>query len=1016
MDYLEQITNSYYYKVKEHLEPVFEGEAKIEEGHGDVIAYIVHSFGKIAVKLKDASTLKFEKYGTFETWEEGVELAKRILKQLAAFKKMSMENMPKIEEKWHVVNSELAEIWNRAPGEGMIYNEPVKGENVNTLEAKWTCQHTAGSYVVVTNELTKSKNIYTIQVKIETRPASGWLEDMTFVGKSNSRHTRRLDGFLSLLKLSGKPGIDIDSLNLPINTGGATLAAYVFGIAQEQTARKIGQLIAPPSHTRHNQQTQVLNALDPDRNQKIHTDYGIAGYVFQNTPDGRNLVVQLFDLPIRFVKSLRWDEELDQKDLLRQINDSFEKQFLKFRSRGPHKVDPQRGRFESLEKKLSSVFIINEHLNVLRKLSEGIGDDIYEHIKSVLKKILDSEEINVEIEPGKKLPRFNLLAKLKKPGSAFWIIMRGSQVYVKPGGFAGTETFISSDRDLKEQISEWYHSDSARKIVRKPQAPSARPWARPPATSPERFPNQEKYKDIEKSEFFPRTVYHRQGAVPGGRQAPNTTPFMLSIHAPESMIDFTWTGEKGKIPAGLFTGLDLHAVSSSGIRPGHLGWIGGYYYPDASVMYITEVQSDLMQRTWDLLDRSKRDVDTAVGKGKKKQAVRSQKHRIRELASQLKQARVELAQMQQREYGNVADKYRTIERIQELNSQLNSAKNRYKQFTRLPMFSNYKSQIENLFKSWIKAFYADAFNFARDKDLKVISIASTDNIASMHHNVNVGQDRESSIYHRLYDKIAMELGATKSTDGKWWVIPLEEIPTTESFEKRIDKLLNEAVYGNKATVFHKTPNPEKILSIAKWGFFPSLRGAHGQGLYAVFDPDKMKKNWLNTRSYGDFVIKMAVNLEDKILILDYPTAKKFYGDKYRVADQLDQMGVNWRRQEMTEFDPWELHKKVDYTDVEFVVQQLDNQLENGTNPPPNLVTYSALRYDINGIFFVGPHGYELVGFDTSIYKPLSFSKITGKESSINELEWHKFNREGIDYIYQGNENKLPPKSHWHRQL
>ena len=94
-------------------------------------------------------------------------------------------------------------------------------------------------------------------------------------------------------------------------------------------------------------------------------------------------------------------------------------------------------------------------------------------------------------------------------------------------------------------------------------------------------------------------------------------------------------------------------------------------------------------------------------------------------------------------------------------------------------------------------------------------------------------------------------------------------------------------------------------------------------------------------------------------------------------------------------------------------------MEKGSIRPGD-VSYSSLRFDVNGIFFVGGHGFEIVGFDTSIYKPLSFAMVDNSKNlnSINDLEWHKFNQEGIDFIYNvsSKQHNLPPKSHWYRQL
>ena len=101
--------------------------------------------------------------------------------------------------------------------------------------------------------------------------------------------------------------------------------------------------------------------------------------------------------------------------------------------------------------------------------------------------------------------------------------------------------------------------------------------------------------------------------------------------------------------------------------------------------------------------------------------------------------------------------------------------------------------------------------------------------------------------------------------------------------------LKEDVFGNLATVFHRTHDLENIPSILYNGFDPGQGDMYGKGLYTVYDLN-VQNDYAND-SYGDYIIKFKVNIGNYFLILDYDIAKKVFGEKYTLKDQFIKFNI-----------------------------------------------------------------------------------------------------------------------------
>lgn len=98
----------------------------------------------------------------------------------------------------------------------------------------------------------------------------------------------------------------------------------------------------------------------------------------------------------------------------------------------------------------------------------------------------------------------------------------------------------------------------------------------------------------------------------------------------------------------------------------------------------------------------------------------------------------------------------------------------------------------------------------------------------------------------------------------------------------------EEIVGLNAIVYHRT-RPNSVGEIVKKGFKPGYGQMYGKGLYTTYSLDSQLENNMDG-NYGPVILKFKVSLHD-CLILDYEQAKKIYGEKYKLMDQLEELGI-----------------------------------------------------------------------------------------------------------------------------
>lgn len=92
------------------------------------------------------------------------------------------------------------------------------------------------------------------------------------------------------------------------------------------------------------------------------------------------------------------------------------------------------------------------------------------------------------------------------------------------------------------------------------------------------------------------------------------------------------------------------------------------------------------------------------------------------------------------------------------------------------------------------------------------------------------------------------------------------------------ELINEEIYGNIATVYHRCNNINTTLNALKnknWKGGSSTGEMYGHGVYTCFQPSKLVKlDATSNTMYGDYVIKFALKGIENFFIFDYNIYKK----------------------------------------------------------------------------------------------------------------------------------------------
>ncbi len=224
------------------------------------------------------------------------------------------------------------------------------------------------------------------------------------------------------------------------------------------------------------------------------------------------------------------------------------------------------------------------------------------------------------------------------------------------------------------------------------------------------------------------------------------------------------------IPKELYSLFDLHSLSNENKLDKFIGWIGGTITDDA--VWIQEIQSDLLQRTWQLQSKEKFIEKKNKQLEKKKELLNQLQDELNRLLDYYQYPPLSKA------YG-LEEKIELLKQEQEkLKKEIKNAKeNEVLEF--YPEYAKFKSKLENLYLKWIEAFYHIVIWYAKKFNKDKLYIISSDDIAELWDR-DVGG--EGSVYYRAYDGIAKKLGAKLVTIDyrKWWLLELDSFTPMES--------------------------------------------------------------------------------------------------------------------------------------------------------------------------------------------------------------------------------------------
>jgi hypothetical protein len=189
-------------------------------------------------------------------------------------------------------------------------------------------------------------------------------------------------------------------------------------------------------------------------------------------------------------------------------------------------------------------------------------------------------------------------------------------------------------------------------------------------------------------------------------------------------------------------------------------------------------------------------------------------------------------------------------------------------------------------------------------------------------------------------------------------------------------LIKEKIYGNMATVFHRTSVFDLVNKVYTEGFKPGEGDAYGKAFYATYELESQQRD--NMKSYGSIIVKFAVPIEN-FFIFDY--------EEFVKSPQYKKLG----RPSIENF----LEAQVKYFKMKKVkedsskIKNIDYTSDLALSYYHNIPNFTKL---CQGIVFTGEsNGHVLAAYDTKILMPLSYSTDDGKtfENVEKNIEYLK---------------------------
>lgn len=209
---------------------------------------------------------------------------------------------------------------------------------------------------------------------------------------------------------------------------------------------------------------------------------------------------------------------------------------------------------------------------------------------------------------------------------------------------------------------------------------------------------------------------------------------------------------------------------------------------------------------------------------------------------------------------------------------------------------------------------------------------------------------------------------------------------------QIRNLINEAIYGKTAIVYHgsRTPPDELIKSFNAGGFQPGAGagGLYGMGLYTVYDDKDLFVSHTGKGDYGPHVYKFKTNLNN-FLALNEDTCKLVHGQILTVRQQLEKIKGT----------------KIQIRDIEN--SNMSQLLDRPLSPKDELTGPIAkelsvyLMNDLVGMLFRGGNdGYVCLIFDDANTFPIAYASVEEVQAAgtIKNVNWEKIDKADIKNV------------------
>ena len=177
-------------------------------------------------------------------------------------------------------------------------------------------------------------------------------------------------------------------------------------------------------------------------------------------------------------------------------------------------------------------------------------------------------------------------------------------------------------------------------------------------------------------------------------------------------------------------------------------------------------------------------------------------------------------------------------------------------------------------------------------------------------------------------------------------------------------IIKEAIYGNMATVFHRTSISDLVNKVFDSGFKPGSGDMYGKGFYSTYELESQLRASME-KTYGPIVVKFACPIQT-FFIFDYEEFKKSPNFK-----KLNSPSKNEFLKAQFEFF------KMDYSNFSFEKAHSSKfTSETALWCTKNIPNFKKL---CEGIIFTGSRdGKVLVSYNIKLIYPLSYTLNDGK--------------------------------------